>query len=90
MGALARLQSALAQKLHAGGWYAPQARPYLAHVTVARVGKGQRALAVPPPPPTLTLADTASVTLYRSHLSPRGSRYEALRIVRAGDGGGGR
>lgn len=84
-GALAHLQSALAQALHAGGWYPPEARPFLAHVTVARVGRGERGerpLAVtPPPPPPLALAETATVTLYRSHLSPKGSRYEALRSI---------
>jgi 2'-5' RNA ligase len=88
-GALARLQSALAGALEAGGWYRSEARPYLAHVTVARVAKGERPrIAPPPPPPPLTLAERATVTLYRSHLSPKGSRYEALRIVRV-DGAAG-
>ena len=37
-----------------GGWYEPEARPFLAHVTVARVRKGSaglRAVELPAPPP---------------------------------------
>ena len=83
--ALAGVQSALSQALGAGGWYRPQARPYLAHVTVARVAKDQRVgTGTPSPPPPLALAPAESLTLYRSHLSPRGSRYEALRSVPVG------
>jgi 2'-5' RNA ligase len=81
-GALARVQSAVAQALQAGGWYRHQTRPYLAHVTVARVAKDQRLRpAGPSSPPPLALAETATVTLYRSHLSPRGSVYEAVRVI---------
>ena len=81
-GTLARVQSALAQALGEGGWYRPLERPYLAHVTVGRVAKDQRLRTSPPPsPPPVALAETATVTLYRSHLSPGGSRYEAVRIV---------
>jgi 2'-5' RNA ligase len=89
-GALARVHSRLAGALEAGGWYRPEARPYLAHVTVARVAKDQRLrVPTPPGPPPLALADSATVTLYRSHLSPGGSRYEAVRVVRVDGGGGG-
>jgi 2'-5' RNA ligase len=84
-GTLARVQSALAAALHAGGWYRPEARPFLGHVTVARVAKGERGHEVPAPP-RVSLAGTEAVTIYRSHLSPKGSRYEALRTVRV-DGG---
>jgi 2'-5' RNA ligase len=82
-GALGRVQSALAQALAAGGWYRPETRPYLPHVTVARVAKDARLgpgarLASPP---VLTLADTDTVTLYRSHLSRAGARYEVVRVV---------
>jgi 2'-5' RNA ligase len=82
-GALGRVQSALADALSAGGWYRPERRPFLAHATVARiVGKSRpRKLSPPLRPPSLDLAETATVTLYRSHLSPAGSRYEALRII---------
>jgi len=81
-GALGRVQSALADSLSAGGWYRREERPFLAHVTVARVSAERQVRpATPPPPPPLDLAETATVTLYRSHLSPRGSRYEALRTI---------
>ena len=39
---LARVQSALSDVLVAGGWYKPEQRPFLAHVTVARAGRGAR------------------------------------------------
>jgi len=84
-GALARVQSALARALQDGGWYRPEARPFLAHVTVGRVAKDQRLRPAPLPPPlSVALAESATVTLYRSHLSPRGSRYEALRVIPVG------
>jgi 2'-5' RNA ligase len=36
-GALERIHTALSRALAAGGWYQPEKRAYLAHVTVARV-----------------------------------------------------
>jgi 2'-5' RNA ligase len=84
-GALTRVQAALARALQAGGWYRAEARPFLAHVTVARVAKDERLR--PPtlvPPPAVSLAETSTVTLYRSHLSSRGSRYEPVRVVAVG------
>jgi RNA 2',3'-cyclic 3'-phosphodiesterase len=81
-GALASVQSHLAAALEDGRWYRAEARPYLAHVTVARVARDERVRAAPlPPRPSVALADATTVTLYRSHLSPRGSRYEALRVI---------
>src|SRR5437588_785206 len=52
-GELARVQQELSRKLSAGGWYAPETRPFFAHVTVARVRKGGRVrpVDVAPPPP---------------------------------------
>jgi 2'-5' RNA ligase len=86
VGALARVQAGLASALAAGGWYRPEQRPFLAHVTVARVVGDRRPRAAPTltPPPGLELAAADAVTLYRSHLSPRGSRYEALRVLTLG------
>jgi 2'-5' RNA ligase len=81
-GALAEVQGAIADALAAGGWYRREARPFLAHVTVARVAKDERLR--PPPLPSLppaSLADTGTVTLYGSHLSPSGARYEALPVI---------
>lgn len=81
-GVLERVQAGLARALQSGGWYRAEARPFLAHVTIARV-TGDERLRPPalPPPPAMSLAPTSSVTLYRSNLSPRGARYQALRVV---------
>lgn len=83
-GALGRLQSALAAALAAGGWFEAEARPFLPHVTVARVRRAgdPRALARQelPEPPSAAFAGVA-VTLYRSHLGRGGARYEALTRV---------
>ncbi len=86
-GELPRLQAAVSKALSAGGWYAPEARQFLAHVTVARVGRsaGVRSAKLQPVPSVAF--DGAAVTLYRSHLSPRGARYEPLRRVRLGEAG---
>ncbi len=84
-GALARIQAALSSALVAGGWYAPESRAFLAHVTVARVGKDAR-LRAPrlPPVPAAVEVRCSRVTLYRSRLSPAGARYEPLRVVELG------
>jgi 2'-5' RNA ligase len=77
-GRLTALQGALSERLHAGGWYEPEQRPYLPHVTVARVGGRARVKPAPlPGPPPLSFTPEW-VTLFRSHLSPKGARYEAL------------
>jgi RNA 2',3'-cyclic 3'-phosphodiesterase len=85
-GALSDMQASLSAALQAGGWYVPESRPFLAHVTVARVGKGGRAprerLDSPP-----ALQFTGSVvTLYRSRLGAAGARYERLSSVSLGAG----
>ena len=63
----------------------PEKRPFWPHVTVARVKRGERrvpALDAPAPPAEPFVAPV--VTLYRSHLSPRGARYEALERLTLG------
>lgn len=77
-GGLARLQAALSARLEAGGWYVPERRPYLGHVTVARARHGAS-----PRPTTLYGPAERSfrasrVTLFRSVLAPVGARYEAV------------
>jgi 2'-5' RNA ligase len=76
-GSLAALQSTVAAALASGGWYEPEARSYLPHVTVARVGRRERVRPPGnvPPPPGLRFSGRA-VTLFRSH---PGSSYEPLR-----------
>jgi RNA 2',3'-cyclic 3'-phosphodiesterase len=86
-GALGRLQGELAAALAAGGWFDAEERPFLPHVTVARVRRSgdpralaRQELAEPPP---LAFAGEA-VALYRSHLGRGGARYEALTRVALG------
>ena len=82
---LGELQAALAGELTHGGWYGPEKRPFLPHVTVGRFGRaGGRAVDVGTPAP-VTFAG-ASITLLRSRLGPGGSRYEPLARVDLGAG----
>ena len=82
---LARAQAMLADSLSAGGWYEPEARPYLAHVTVARVKAGRSDFGSPRPPDPPALPrlgfHASSAVLYRSRLSRGGARYEPLASV---------
>ena len=78
-GALGALQRDVAAGLQDGIGWAPERRPFLAHVTVARVrhGAGGRLPEVADAP-VLGPFPAAALTLFRSHLSPRGARYESL------------
>jgi 2'-5' RNA ligase len=86
---LVELQRGLADGLAEGGWYRPEPRPYLAHVTVARVRSGARlsgarldvgALRERANPsaatrlPTTFTADV--VTLFASRTQPGGAVYQ--------------
>ena len=76
---LAQLQRVLAGALAAGGWYRPEARPFLAHVTVARVRSGARldARALEERPNRLPTTFTADVvTLFESRTQPGGAVYQ--------------
>lgn len=77
VGAQARLSQALA----AGGWYQPEKRPYLAHVTVARAARGATASRDPLARPSALAFDATELTLFRSRLSRRGARYEPLTRI---------
>jgi 2'-5' RNA ligase len=88
-GVLGRVQSVLAGSLSAGGWYAPESRPFRAHVTVARVGRAGRVRPVSLPAPSGDSTVTCTrVTLYRSRLGPSGARYDALASVSLGSAPG--
>ena len=80
-GALTQVQARLSEVLAAGGWYEPEKRPYLPHITVARVGRGARAPADPVPPPSVPEFRASRVVLYRSRLLRGGARYEPLATV---------
>jgi len=80
-GSLATVQSTLSRALEEGGWYEPERRPFLPHVTVARVSKYARPPRRPlPAPPSLALRGSC-VTLYRSRLGRGGARYEAVEKI---------
>ena len=79
-GRCAALQARVAEVLAAGGFHERETRPFLAHVTVARVRRG-RARDVPgdrlAPPPPLRFAARA-ITLYRSRPAAGGASYEPI------------
>jgi 2'-5' RNA ligase len=81
---LSELQATLSTALTSGGWYMPESRPFLGHVTVARVPRGARARAVNLPVLPALPFSADRVTLYRSRLAPSGARYEPQRIVELG------
>ena len=80
-GALAAIQGAVSTALSAGGWYEPETRPFLAHVTLARAVGRANLKAVELPPPAAPAFVGQAVTLYRSRLERGGARYSALRTV---------
>lgn len=86
-GQLAALQAELVERLAGDGRYEPEARPYLPHVTVARV-RGRAPARTRELPTTAfggdgateVVFDGTAVVLYRSHLSSAGTRYEPLSV----------
>ena len=87
-GVLARVQAALSSALVAGGWYVPESRPFLAHVTVARAGRDDRIRPAELPPAPAVEVRCSRVTLYRSRLGSGGARYEPLGVVDLGSAPG--
>jgi 2'-5' RNA ligase len=84
-GRATAVQGAASASLDAARLYKPEKRPFWPHITVARAKRGERR---PPPlqgpePPAGPFTAT-EVTLYRSHLSPRGATYEALERLNLG------
>ncbi len=75
-GGLTAIQGELSAALADGGWYEPEPRPFLAHVTVARVRASDRVRAFELESPHAVGFAGSTVTLYRSR---PGSQYEPLR-----------
>jgi 2'-5' RNA ligase len=78
---LRELQAALSDALSSGGWYQPEKRPYLPHVTVARVPGQTRMRPVELTPPPRLEFIAPRITLYRSRLERGGARYQPLARV---------
>jgi 2'-5' RNA ligase len=81
-GTLAQLQARVSDALAATGAYTPESRPFVPHVTVARLRPGARAPRVVDVAPERLEFRGEALTLFVSRLSPRGARYEPL--VRVG------
>lgn len=79
-GRLRGLQAAVGSALSARGWYAPERRPYLGHVTVARVRGSVVHPALPVAPPALAFR-AHEVAVIRSRLGAGPARYERLRTI---------
>jgi 2'-5' RNA ligase len=78
-GHAAAVNAAITRALVAGGYYEPERRAFWPHVTVARVGRAERAAAPLTDPPPEQPFTAREVVLYRSHLGRGPARYEALR-----------
>jgi len=74
--ALARLAGSLDTALEALG-FAPEDRPFRGHLTLARF-KQPKAVDVVVPEVRLRGFPVDEIVLFRSHLHPKGARYEAL------------
>ncbi len=83
-GDLARIQVSVASMLSDGGWYTPETRPFLGHVTLARVRRGVRIRGVTLPDVPAVAFTAQDVTLFRSRLERSGARYEPLRTIELG------
>jgi 2'-5' RNA ligase len=77
-GGLGGLQAAVAARLTAGGWYAPEERPFYPHVSVARLRVPLRRRGPALAAPELEPFSVPGVALLRSW---PGSRYESLARV---------
>ena len=86
-GGLRAVQSALAGALGQGGWFEPERRPFLPHVTVARTGRdGLRRPPEVASPEAISFVGS-TVALMRSHLGAGSASYERLAVVELGEGG---
>jgi 2'-5' RNA ligase len=77
-GACVTLQAAAEGALAAGRFHRPEKRAFWPHITLARVKRDRRAEPLEAGEDPSGPFEAADVVLYRSHLSPRGARYEPL------------
>jgi 2'-5' RNA ligase len=77
-GGVAALQAAVSAGLAQARLYEPEARPFRAHVTVARLRSGARAPRALDAEPEALSFTAGPVTLYRSRLGRGGAVYEPL------------
>jgi 2'-5' RNA ligase len=75
----ARLARALGQSL---GW--KESRPYRAHLTCGRTGRGFDPSGLRLPVSPSIAFGSEAITLYASHLSPEGAEYEAIERFETG------
>ena len=80
-GGLSRVQAGLSALLAERCDYRPEQRPFLPHVTVARVRRGVRIASEQLPAPARLRFAAETVTLFRSHIGPGGAHYEPLDSV---------
>ncbi len=83
-GSATALATDLHDRLEGLGVYRSEARPWLAHVTVARFRERPRL--APPLPDVAPFAPSAAAA-FLSRLHPSGARYEVLESCRLGNGG---
>jgi 2'-5' RNA ligase len=77
-GELEALQARVSEAMVGAAGYVSEKRPFLAHVTVARVRRGGRAPRGELPGPPALRFTPAALILYRSHMRREGATYEAL------------
>jgi RNA 2',3'-cyclic 3'-phosphodiesterase len=77
-GTLAIVQARVSDALAGAGLYAPEARPFRGHVTVARLRPRARAPHSAGAEPDPIVFTAPAVTLFASRLHPSGARYEPL------------
>jgi 2'-5' RNA ligase len=80
-GHLLALHARVSEALAAEAGYEPEKRPFRAHVTVARVRRGERVRPVAMPDPPAAPFAPPALTLYRSRLQRAGAEYEPLARV---------
>ena len=80
-GAAAALAADLARRLERRRLYRPEARPWLAHVTVVRFRERPR---LDPPTPDLGRFSPSDAAVYSSVLRSDGAQYEVLETVALG------